>query len=481
MKNRIFKYLKITSFLGLFFIATISCERGLSDDFEIATYNQSGEIYTDAPVGLTDAFFISFDPISGANTEGFGTDDNEAYKGTSSIRIDVPTPTDPNGGYIGGIFKDRGEGRDLTDYDALTFWAKGSTTATVGTFGFGTDFEGGEYPVILENVELSTDWRKIIIPIPDPSKLVQEKGMFLFAAGTQSTNGVGFTFWMDEMRFEKLGTIAQPRPSILGGQDQTAQANVDTSLPLTSLTQTFNLANGQDVTVSASPSYFDFETSNPFVASVNDFGVVSVDGPGEIDPDTGLVDNTAVITASLGGVEASGSLTIEAVNLNVISIFSDVFANVAVDNYNGFWEPWQTTLGGSIEEEGNNIIDYTLLNFVAIEFYGRDGSDAMPIDVTEMTHLHIDVRVNEAVDASDVINLTLFNNITQSNELTGVFGISGTDLTSNEWVQFDIPLSSFSEPTAQDAIGAIQVSSIVNDIPTIANVSLDNIYFYSEN
>jgi len=477
MKNIKFNYLRTIFIIGLVFIITVSCERGISDDFEIATFNQSAEIYTDAPEGLTDAFFISFDPASGANTQGFGTDDNEAYKGSSSIRIDVPTPSDPDGSYIGGIFKDRGAGRDLTDYDALTFWAKGSTTATVGTFGFGTDFEDGKYPVILENVELSTDWRKIIIPIPDPSKLVQEKGMFLFAAGTQSTNGTGFTFWMDEMRFEKLGTLGQPRPAILGGQDQTAQANIDTSVPLMGFTQTFNLANGQDVTVSASPSYFDFETSNPFVASVNNLGVVTVDGPGEIDPDTGLIDNTATITASVAGVEASGSLTIEATNINVISVFSDVFANVPVDNYNGFYEPWQTTLGGAVDEGGNNIIDYTLLNFVAIEFYGRDGSDIQPIDATEMTHLHIDVRANEIVDAADYINLSLHNNFTQATEVSGVFAITGTDLTSNEWVQFDIPLSSFAGLTAQDALGMML---FVSDA-TIANVSLDNIYFYSEN
>jgi len=477
MKNIKFIYLKITLLLGFIFTLTVSCEREYSDDVEFASHNASGEIYTDAPVGLTDEFFISFDPATGANTQGFGTDNDEAYQGSSSIRIDVPTPSDPDGGYIGGIFKDRGAGRDLTSYDALTFWAKGSTTATIGTVGFGTDFEGNEYAVTLENVELSTDWRKIIIPIPDASKLDQEKGMFLFSAGTQSTNGTGYTFWLDEMRFEKLGTIAQPRPAILGGQDQTAKANVGTSTSIIGFTQTFNLANGQDVTVTTTPSYFDFVTSNLFVATVTDLGVVTVDGAGKIDPDTGIIDNTAVVTATMGGVKASGSLTIEAVNIDIISIFSDVFANVPVDNYNGFYEPFQTTLGGSIEEDGNNIIDYTLLNFVAIEFYGRDGSDVQPVDATEMTHLHIDVRVNETVDASDYINLELNNNFTLGNAISGAYTIPGTDLTSNQWVQFDIPLSSFTGLTAREAVGMML---FVSD-GTIANVSLDNIYFYSEN
>jgi hypothetical protein len=476
MKKLNYKYHIVFPILGLICVALVSCERGFSDDVEVATFGNNPGIFMDSPIGLTDQFFDSFDPATGANTEGFGTDENEAYSGSSSIRIDVPSPTDPDGGYIGGIFLDRGKGRDLTSYDALTFWAKGSTTTTVDQVGFGTDFEENKYAVNLDNIELSTNWKKYIIPIPDPSKLVQEKGMFLFSAGTSNNNGVGFTFWIDELQFEKLGTVAQPRPAILGGQDQTAQANVDTTVPLTSFTQTFNLPTGRDVTVSTTPYYFDFETSNPFVASVNDTGIVSIDGAGDIDPETGEQDNSATITASLAGVEAMGSLTVEAVDIEVISIFSDVFANVAVDNYNGFYEPFQTTLGGSIEAEGGNIIDYTLLNFVAIEFYGREGSGVPPVDATEMEFLHIDIRANENVDASDYINMSLHNNFTQSNEVSGTFVVNGSDLVSNEWVQFDIPLDSFSGLSVRDAIGMML---FVSD-GTIANVSLDNIYFYSE-
>ena len=92
---------------------------------------------------------------------------------------------------------DRGEGRNLTEYNAMTFWARASTTATIGLLGFGSDFEQDTYTASISDVEFSTDWRLYTIPIPDPSKLVQEKGMFIFSAGTSSTGGVGFTFWID--------------------------------------------------------------------------------------------------------------------------------------------------------------------------------------------------------------------------------------------------------------------------------------------
>ncbi|GAB4156040.1 MAG: hypothetical protein Tsb0033_06140 [Winogradskyella sp.] len=448
----------------------ISCERGFSDDVDLATFPTNGDIYIDDPVGLTDEFFTSFDPATGANTNGFGTDNNEVYEGSSSIRIDVPAPNDPNGGYIGGIFKDRGEGRDLSGYDALTFWAKASTSATIEV-GFGSDFLEDKYAVGVSDLVLSTAWKKYIIPIPDPSKLVQERGLFLFSAGTQSTNGASFSFWIDELRFESLGTLGQPRPRILGGQDQTAQANIDTSVPLIGLTYTANLPDGQDITVSAAPSYFDYETSNPFVASVDDLGIVTVDGPGQGG------DNTAVITASLAGVEAEGSLTVEAVDIDVISIFSDVFANVPVDNYNGFYAEFQTTLGGAVNENGNNVITYTDLNFVAIEFYGRDGSGVQPIDATDMTHLHIEVRVNEGIDPSDFLRFELFNDFTLPAQLSGSYTIAANELISNQWVEFDIPLSSFNGLTSRNALGALFT---VSDA-TLSNVSLDNIYFYAEN
>ena len=96
---------------GLLSVAFVGCEREFSDEINLATYPDIPEVFTDVPVSLTDQFFISFDPASGANVNGFDIDTKEAYLGTTSIRIDVPRSEDPEGGYIGGIFLDRGNGR----------------------------------------------------------------------------------------------------------------------------------------------------------------------------------------------------------------------------------------------------------------------------------------------------------------------------------------------------------------------------------
>ena len=459
-------YKKWVFLLGLAFVLVLACDRDLPDEFVPSEYSNTPEIFTDTPVGMGSNFYF---PYGGSKATAWSVDENESYQGSASMRFDVPNANDPEGNYAGAIFRVDGAGRNLTDYDALTFWARATQGVTIGEFGFGEDFMGNTYLTTLRDVTLSTAWQKIIIPIPDAEKLVNERGMFRYAAGTSDTGGAAYTFWIDELKFERLGTIGQPRPKILGGNNQIAQGNVGVTLPITGLSETFNLGNGQDVSVDVAPSYYEFSTSNPFVASVSDLGVISIDG-------FGTTDNTAVITASVAGVEAQGSMLVEAVDIEVISIFSDLYANIAVDNYNGFYEPFQTTLGWAIEENGNNIIDYTQFNFVAIEFYGRDGSGNQPIDISEMTHFHIDVRVNENVDPEDYINISLFNNFTLGNEVSGEIQISGTELVSNEWVGFDIPLSSFSGLTERDAVGMML---FVSD-NTIANVSFDNIFFYTE-
>ena len=46
------------------------------------------------------------------------------------MRFDVPNANDPAGSYAGGAFF-TAVGRDLSGYNALTFWAKSSQAATI--------------------------------------------------------------------------------------------------------------------------------------------------------------------------------------------------------------------------------------------------------------------------------------------------------------------------------------------------------------
>ncbi len=491
MKN--IKYLNKSALAIILLLLAVGCERDISDDAVLATFPNTPDIYTDAPVGLTDAFFVSFDPNGGANPEGFGTTTDEAFEGSSSIRIDVPAPDDADGGFIGGIFLDRGAGRNLTDYDALTFWAKGSITATIGQVGFGTDFMTDTYATSRNGLRLSTDWRKYIIPIPDASKLTQERGMFLFSAGTDDTGGVGYVFFMDEIRFEKLGTIAQPRPAILNGEDVVQQTFIGANAQITGLTQTFNTASNGDVTVNAAPAYYEFTSSNPGVAIVDDRGFVQVVGSSPTDVNGDPIP--AVITATLGTDEsgnprpALGSLSIVSLGdfvlapvptedpRNVISIFSDAYTNVPVVHYNGYFAPFQTTQGqDDININGDNIIRYTELNFVATEFFRPT------VNASDMTHFHVDIQVqDENIVNGDFIRIQLGDFGPDSafgggNDSSGSFTLSRNDIDDGGWLSFDLPLSSFTGLTSRQNLAQI---FFISDA-TVSDILVDNMYFYKE-
>ena len=471
--QRIFKSIdmreiKFKAIYLLIALIGISCTRD-EEDLAPALFPTTPDIFTDDPVSLTDEFFVSFDPAAGANPDGFGTDDNEAFEGTSSIRIDVPSADDPNGVFIGGIFLDRGDGRNLTDYDALTFWARASTTATVGTFGFGTDFAENRYTASINDIQLSTDWRKYTVPIPDPSKLTQEKGMFLFSAGTASTNGVGYTFWIDELRFEDTGTVAQPRPAIFNGEDQVTESFTGVDIPATNLTQTFNLGDGTNQTVSASANYFNFSSSDESVLRFIEPDIIRVVGTG-----------TATISASIAGVRAAGSLTVTASGAflsapvptrsadSVVSIFSDAYTNVQVDNYNGFFE-FATTQGGAINIGGENIISYTELNFVSINMF-----ESPDVDASAATHIHVDINVRESLDAGDFLNFQIINDDGGAASSGSVSLGSYSPLIEGEWVSYDIPLADFAGLTATNDVDLI---FFVSDA-TISDIYVDNVYFY---
>lgn len=474
--------LKMVFPAAIFLLTMVSCERDLSDDVVAATFNNTAEIFTDAPVGLTDQFFVSFDPATGANVDGFGVDNNVAYQGNSSIRIDVPSSTDPTGTYIGGIFRDRGVGRDLTNYDALTFWAKGSTTGTIGDVGFGTLF-GDDFPIgfsdatyaaTANNIQLSTDWRKYIIPLPDPSRLVQEQGLFLFSAGSASTGGMGFTFWIDELKFEKLGTVAQPRPSMLNGEDVAMTSFTGVTIELSNLTQTFNLGSGTNQTVNAAPAYFTFSSTDTAVAEVSDLGVVTVVGPG-----------TATITATLNGVKAAGSLTVESKGEfttapvptrdpnNVISIFSDTYTNVPVDFFNGFWEPYQTTESSLFVANGNTMISYTNFNFVGNQFANPT------VDASEKSNVHIDMYIPGEVPANMDFLITVVDFGADKVEGGGddtreqIF-FDKSIWVADTWITLEFPITM----TNKNSMGLIIYENI--NFSSLSSFYLDNIYFYKD-
>jgi hypothetical protein len=494
MKTKTYIYSKITFFLGLILLIGTSCDREVSDQAVPATFNSSGEIFGDAPAGLTDDFFISFDPAGGANTEGFGTDETIFYEGTSSIKIAVPAPNDPNGGFIGGIFRDRGDGRDLSGYDALTFWAKGSTTGTIGQIGFGTDFLEGKFPVTRSNIQLTTDWKKYVVPMPDPSRLTQEKGMFLFAAGgldiidnIPNGNEIGWTFWLDEIRFEKLGTIGQARPMIYDGQDIAEDVFTGSQIFLNDLKQSFQLGTGEVVTVNPSYNYYTFSSSDSNIINTNNLLFDQAGNPYVEVLDAG----SATISATLNNVAAEGSFRANSLGdfatapdptkdaADVISIFSDAYTAGVTSLNLAAYNDSNIIIGAPIAN-GNQYISYENLNFVGL---GWDGT----VNASQMTHLHVDVQITSSNAKNFIVEIVDFGANNESNgfggtdDTAGGYLVPSNQLIEGQWISIDIPLTSFTRGTGGGGSGRPNVNNIghVGFVSTsIDSFLIDNVYFY---
>jgi hypothetical protein len=479
MKKIKYLSLKTAVLFGCIIIVFTSCNRDLSADTEFATLGNTPDIYIDGFVGLGSDFYFPF-VSDGAKPDVFSEDFDVAYLGGASLRIDVPNASDPSGTFAGASFIIDGAGRNLTEYDALTFWAKASQAATIADISFGK-----EYRAAINNVDFTTNWTQFIIPIPDPSKLVDVKNVFEFSAGGIGPQGqeVGYSFWIDELKFANLGTVAQPRPAIFNGVDEIKETFIGLEISLTGLTQTYNLGNGSNQTVSATPAYFKFKSSNPDIARVSELGIVSI-----------LDQGTATITATLADVRASGSLTVDVLGTfefaptpperdpaDVISIYSDFY---------GDRPGLQPVVFNNAELQievsdfgGEGIITYRNLGFVGIGY-------TETANLSEFSFLHLDVQVDQTIASGQVLNVQIQDfgpngtgeNLLQANDDTaGGYNVAGSLLTEGQWVGIDIPLNGFTLGTGGGGSGSPNLKNVGNIIfvgAGISDILVDNIYFY---
>ena len=466
MKTIKYYYLKFTLLVGMIFLGSVSCDKHDTVGLDLATLPTNGEVFIDGFSGG-----LNYYPFAGSKMNAFSVDTETKYKGTASMRFDVPNVGDPDGAYAGAIFPDA-TGRDLSGYDALTFWAKASQTGTINEIGFGNDFGENKYMVSMVNVVLSTNWKKIIIPLPVPAKLTAEKGMFWYAEGPE--NGNGYSFWIDELKYEKLGTIAHGQASIMNGNNVSRTTFVGVNATIDGVIATFSMPSGGNQSVLINPAYLSFTSSNPSVASVNSSGLVS-----------SLSAGTATITASFNGAATTGSLTINCAGnfvhapvptrnqANVISIFSNAYTNVPVNYYNGYWQPWQTTVSNDFAVNNDNVLNYTIFNFVGIEF------STPTVNATPMTHFHLDAFIPGSIIPGRQLRV-----IVVDFGANGVFG-GGDDtrhsttftapfLVSQNWMSIDIPFSAMPGLLSRSHLGQIILEGGDGSV-----LYVDNIYFYN--
>ena len=433
-----------------------ACERNLAE-LDPATFPPEAAVFLDdfAPG-------VNYAAFGGSKVDALDIEREQVYRGTAALRFTVPAPSDPSGGYAGGAFFSTVP-RDLSGFDALTFWARASTAATLDRVGIGNDNTGASrYPATLDNLPLSSRWTKYALPLPSPAVLTEEPGLFLVADGSEYP--VGYEIYFDDVQFERLGTIINPRPAI---DARTVAGAVGGTLTVGGTRVTFDV-NGSDVTVGAAPAYFTFTSSNPEVAAVGPDGSVALLRPG-----------TATITAALEGTPASGTLTVHvetppedappvptAPAEDVISLFSDAYADVTVDTWSADWDVADVA---DVVIAGNPVKRYTNLAFAGIEFTSAQ------IDATSMTHLHVDLWTADAdvfrVKLVDFGANGIFGGGDDSEHEVTLSPASTPAIAPRRWNTLDIPLDAFTGLASRANLAQMIISG---SSPT---VYLDNIFF----
>ena len=421
------------------------------------------------PVVFDDDFgdAVDYQAFMGSKLDAVQLDFTEAYSGTASLRVTVPGPGAVDGTFAGGAFTTYNL-RDLSGYNALTFYAKSGVNATLNVAGVGNDNTGTSlYESSRGAIPLTTDWVRVIVPIPNPSKLTEEGGLFFFAEGHE--NNMGYDFWMDEIRFEQVAGITNPRPVM---DTKTETTFVGGRVEISGTSVTFDV-DGEDMLIEHLPACFDYFSSDDGVATVAD-GVVNAVGSG-----------TATVTAALDTVDVEGEVTVHVMGGpdgpapaptvpagDVISLFSDVYDDVQVDTWHA---PWTGSTGEVVDFQiyGDNVKLYTDLNFAGIEFVSE------PIDAggPGMTHFHMDVWAPSGglfkVKLVDFGANGMWDGGGDDSEDELMFnGGTVPPFFSGQWSLLEIPLSSF-ELDSYEHLAQLVISS--SDVST---VMVDNVYFH---
>lgn len=415
---------------------------------------------------------VTFVPFGGSSN-ALAVDTAVKTAGGASLRIDVPSS-----GYTGGAFK-AATAQNLSLYNAVTFWIKGSKAATLNVAGIGNDGSNADWAAEVASVPVTTEWVKQIIPLPNRTKLTSTTGLFHFAEGADEGS---YSIWLDDVRYEKLSAaeLAAPTAATIAWAPSQVEISKTKSLGLTG---SITYATPAVTVTGASLRWFDLTSSNTAVATVDATGLVS-----------GLTLGTSDITAKLGTLSVAGSSTVTVITpvvpttaparptvdpSKVISLLSNAYTNIAVDTWGTSWSndgagPNVT----SLTIGGDDVKKYANLKYVGVEFFASGNA----VNATSMTYLHVDVWTPDitklGIKLVDFGANTVYGGGDDSESQVDLDASSTPALNATkQWVSLDIPMANFGGLASRSHISQLL---FVGGTPYgSGTVYVDNVYFHN--
>ncbi|MCY1076346.1 beta strand repeat-containing protein [Archangium lansingense] len=444
----------------------------------------------------TDVTFADF----GGAANNVTVDSTETFSGRKVINFQV-TGT---GNYSGGAWV-TSTPRDLSAYNALTFWAKASKVEKINVTGIGNNAgigSGTGFGSERTALELTTQWQKFTIPIPNPARYKNVGGLFHVADGPD-----GYTLYLADVIYEHLGTgiLGAGTASIGNGNAITASvATAGTySIEANQNQVVFTVAGDPGSPVTVKPvanTFFDFTSTDAAIASVNSSGVVtgvSAGGP-------------VTISATLGGVAASGSYAITVTGVlsqpttlppapthaagdTVYSLYSSVtggYTGTASDQsakIDTWLTGWSAGSGGApftiTTDAGSaaprKYVFTNLANFVGVEFYGTAGAYQVDAAGRGLTKLHLDLwtpdnATNFQVKLVDFGANGAFGGNDDTEGTATITATSTPPLATGAWLSYELTLAT----DFQGLANMHHLAQMVLVAPNGGTVFLDNIYFH---
>lgn len=406
---------------------------------------------------------LDYAAFEGSYYEALSIDEDNGLGGGAALKFTIPT-----GQWAGGAFWTH-EARDLSSFDALVFDARAAGNYTLTAVGFGIGMEyGTATQVEVNDIPLTADWTRVVIPIPDADRLAAEHGVFWFSTGDPGE------IWFDNVQFATLetGVITDPRPVMTS---TTVTGLLGEVVPVTGTRTTFAV-DGEDVLVNHTAIYFDYLSSDESVV-VGQNGVVTVVGGG-----------TATVTAELDGAPVDGQITVNVVAPptaaaptptldpgDVISVFSNAYTDITVDTWRADWTFGPIEVADQ-QIAGDDVKAYTGLNtpafYTGIEFVGDQIDAATP----GMTHFHMDVYAPAGTQfAFKMVDFGPNGAFGGGDDTESTFTLNADStpvFAAGEWVSLDIPLTEFA------GMNFGNVSQLVLTGTNTGSLWLDNIYFH---
>lgn len=235
---------------------------------------------------------------------------------------------------------------------------------------------------------------------------------------------------------------------------------------------------------STSPAPITYSSGNTAVATIVSGNMIHIVGPG-----------TSVITASqvAQGAFIAGSTTANFVVSevptvaaptppyrapeNVISLFSDVYTNITVDNWNQapIWyaQTGKPVLDVMIATNPTKKIEFAGDGFIGVVLNARNNA-------TAMTHFHMDYWVPSNTNLVGKVLNPKWSNHPGTGGENNVLLLTNPVTTAGSWVTLDVPLSTF---LAQGPVPSYNREALKEFLITsnLGDVYVDNIYLHNNN